>query len=212
MENTVYSLYCLTMPIRSRDAFWGNPYNRDSMNSVWRLPRSEAGNPCNRDSIKSKVLGGEGGGLEGGGEPFSRRVPLPLPKPHPLPSQDFRPMGRPRGRSPSRRKPSRNPLPIWGMGCRGRIHALEPGWSPFSRMEEGGGRGWGCPCRVESPFHMGDRITPAGVGKKLKPFQHGRWVSIPSPFRCCAKVSASPIWAGHAVPCLASALPVWGTA
>ena len=48
------------MPIRSRDAFWGNPYNRDSMNSVWRLPRSEAGNPCNRDSIKSKVFEGVG--------------------------------------------------------------------------------------------------------------------------------------------------------
>lgn len=35
------------------------------------------GKPLNRDSIRSKILGGEGGGLEGGGEPFSRRVPSP---------------------------------------------------------------------------------------------------------------------------------------
>ena len=38
--------------------------------------------PLNRDSIRSKILGGEGGGLEGGGEPFSRRVPLPPPISH----------------------------------------------------------------------------------------------------------------------------------
>ena len=36
----------------------------------------------NRDSIRSKILGGEGGGLEGGGERFSRRVPLPPPISH----------------------------------------------------------------------------------------------------------------------------------
>ena len=36
-----------------------------------------------RDSIRSKVLGGEGGGLEGEGEPFSRKVPLPPPIFHP---------------------------------------------------------------------------------------------------------------------------------
>ena len=49
------------------------------------------GKPLNRDSIRSKILGGEGGGLEGGregggleggGEPFSRRVPLPPPISH----------------------------------------------------------------------------------------------------------------------------------
>ena len=40
------------------------------------------GKPLNRDSIRSKVLGGEGGGLEGGVEPFSRRVPLPPPISH----------------------------------------------------------------------------------------------------------------------------------
>lgn len=40
------------------------------------------GKPLNRDSIRSKILGGEGGGLEGGGEPFSRKVPLPPPISH----------------------------------------------------------------------------------------------------------------------------------
>ena len=54
------------------------PKKRSRLNTVQvaLLPSEKA---CNRDSIKSKVLGGEGGGLEGGGEPFSRRVPLPPP-------------------------------------------------------------------------------------------------------------------------------------
>ena len=40
------------------------------------------GKPLNRDSIRSKILGGEGGVLEGGGEPVSRKVPHPPPISH----------------------------------------------------------------------------------------------------------------------------------
>lgn len=68
------------MPIKPRDAFWGNPYNRDSMNSVWKLPRSEAGNPCNRDSIKSKVFGDGGVGFGEGRKGLSSERPF-LPSP-----------------------------------------------------------------------------------------------------------------------------------
>ena len=39
--------------------------------------------PSARSPHQSKVLGGEGGGLEGEGEPFSRKVPLPPPIFHP---------------------------------------------------------------------------------------------------------------------------------
>ena len=54
------------------------PKKRSRLNTV-QAALLPSGKACSRDSIKSKVLGGEGGGLEGGGEPFSRRVPLPPP-------------------------------------------------------------------------------------------------------------------------------------
>ena len=36
------------------------------------------GKPLNRDSIRSKILGGEGGGLRGGGETLLERFPPPI--------------------------------------------------------------------------------------------------------------------------------------
>ena len=50
-------------------------------------------------STLTKIFEEDGGGLEGEGEPFFRKVPLPLPKPLPFPSQDFRLVGRMRGGS-----------------------------------------------------------------------------------------------------------------
>ena len=44
----------------------------------------------------------------GEGEPFWRKVPLPLPKPLPFPSQDFRLVGRLRERSSFRQKAATN--------------------------------------------------------------------------------------------------------
>ena len=44
------------------------------INAIYAFGKAEG-----RDSIRSKVLGGERGGLEGEGEPFSRKVPLPPP-------------------------------------------------------------------------------------------------------------------------------------
>ena len=48
------------------------------------------------------MRGGEWRYWGGEGEPFWRKVLLPLPKPHPILSQDFRLVGRLRGRSPYR--------------------------------------------------------------------------------------------------------------
>ncbi len=48
------------------------------------------GKAANRDSIRPKVFEEEGGGLEGGGETFSRKFPLPPPISSYIPTAFFR--------------------------------------------------------------------------------------------------------------------------
>ena len=64
---------------------------------TFNKPR-HAASPQPSSAPLTKVFEEEGGGLEGGGETFWRKFPLPLPKPHPLLFKDFRvyriPVGR----------------------------------------------------------------------------------------------------------------------
>ena len=53
------------------------PKKRSRLNTV-QAALLPSGKACNRDSIKSKVLGGEGGGLEGGGETSLESFPSNL--------------------------------------------------------------------------------------------------------------------------------------
>lgn len=64
--------------------------------------RHPIGGKSGQQGFNKRESLGRGKGGVWGGEPFWRRVPLPLPKPLPFPSQDFRLVGRRRAGSPFR--------------------------------------------------------------------------------------------------------------